>query len=264
MDKTYAKRLHRYEMVLRGFFLNALRLQIKPYKDFYNQNGYLGSPELLIAPDAFLRAYSDSYRFISDAEMYPEWLRQDVDYKKSQKDFSVEDGFLIISETLKSFFVQASLTNYNTIRDELNDTTISAINDFVNKARLSGSTDAEIIKAMSTVFEDKLRTRSTLIGSTEANTILGLVKRQTSSAYFNQRGVVGYKTWFTRRDERVRRTHIEVDGRTLPIDTKYVLNNPRGGVELADFPCQHTLSAANRVHCRCYLEYHSDPNKFKR
>lgn len=263
MDKTYAQRLHKYELVLRGFFLTALRLQLKPYKDFFISHGYLGQPIDLIRSDSLQIAYIQSYRFISDAEMYPEWIRQDKQYKASKKDFSLEDGFLIVSETLKAFFLQASMTYYNRMQSDLNDTSIQMINRFVSDMRAAGASDSEIYSALSKEYETLLRNRAGVMSATEANTIFGLVKKTTASQYYTQNGVVGYKTWFTRLDERVRHTHTEVEGRTLPMDTAFTLNNPRGGIEFAQYPGDPDLSAANRVHCRCMLEYHSDPNLYK-
>lgn len=259
MDKTYAQRLHKYELALRGFFLVSLRLQIKPYNQFYQSNGYLGRPQDLIDNDALLKAYSDSYRYISDAETYPEWKRQDMQLKKSQKDIGVDDDFFVVSETLRTFFAQLGIVNYNKIRDDLNQTTIDSINKFVANARADGYSDAQIYEAMSSVYSDTMRTRAGVIASTEATTIFNIVKGKVADTFFDQKGVTGYKTWFTRQDERVRHTHTEVEGRTLPIDTKYVLNRPKGGVEFCDAPGDVSLSAENRIHCRCYLEHHSDP-----
>lgn len=263
MDRTYPQRLHKHELVLRGFFLNALRLQLRPFKDFFVSHGYLGSPNDLIKPQSLKTAYIDSYMYISDAEMYNEWRMQEYDYKNSQKDGFIDDGFLIVSETLKSFFLQASLNYYNTMGQELTDTSIEMLDRFIKNARSNGASDSDIISALDGSYNNDLRIRAGVIGATEASTIFNLVKRVTAAKFFNQKGIVGYKTWLTRLDELVRHTHEEVEKRTIPLDSKFVLNKKRGGIEFADQPCDPVLSAANRINCRCVCDYHSDPDKYK-
>lgn len=264
MDKTYAQRLHKYELVLRGFFLNALRLQIKPYKDFFNRNGYLGSIPDLIATDSLSRAYIESYKYISSSEMYNEWLRQSASYKKTGKALDDEDGWLLVESILNNLFIQSAYTAYNIVRNDLNETSVKLLTNFVNDARAKGYSDSEIMDSINSQYENTLRNRAGVFGATEANGIMMMSKRNVAAQFFTQKGIVGYKTWFTRRDEAVRHTHVEVDNRTLPIDTSFVLNRPRGwGIEFADVPGDPQLSVGNRANCRCYCEFHSDPNEFK-
>lgn len=58
--------------------------------------------------------------------------------------------------------------------------------------------------------------------------------------------------WITARDERVRPTHVEADGQTIPANLRYVLTHPsHGGQELAQAPRDPDLSLGNRISCRC-------------
>lgn len=58
--------------------------------------------------------------------------------------------------------------------------------------------------------------------------------------------------WMSARDERVRPTHVEADGQTVPDNLRYVLTHPStGGHELARAPRDPDLSVGNRINCRC-------------
>jgi hypothetical protein len=58
--------------------------------------------------------------------------------------------------------------------------------------------------------------------------------------------------WITARDERVRPTHVEADGQTIPANLRYSLTHPsHGGNELARAPRDPDLSIGNRIQCRC-------------
>lgn len=60
------------------------------------------------------------------------------------------------------------------------------------------------------------------------------------------------RTWVTMRDERVRPSHFEADGQTIPANLRFILDKPDGvGTELARAPRDPALSAANAANCRC-------------
>ena len=61
-----------------------------------------------------------------------------------------------------------------------------------------------------------------------------------------------HKTWVTMQDNRVRDTHMEVDGTTIPIDEAFQV----GGSELL-FPGDDSLGAdaSELANCRCTVEY---------
>lgn len=264
MDKTYAQRLHKTELVLRGFFLNALRLQIKPFKDFFVSHGYLPSPEDYISPQPFLRAYNDSYRYVVSNETKLKWDLLEKDFVANQKDYDPDLGYDLIFDEIRAYFLSVVSSYYSNVSGDLNRVSIERLKSFINKSRAAGMNDAQIAAAINTEFDGELRVRAGGIAATEATSIMQSVANKVAQEYYSQRGVTGYRTWLTREDERVRHTHVEVDKRTLPIDVKFVLNRKRGGIEFADYPGQETLSAENRVHCRCMLDYHSDALKYKR
>jgi hypothetical protein len=57
--------------------------------------------------------------------------------------------------------------------------------------------------------------------------------------------------WITAQDERVRPTHRDADGQTVPDNLRFALERPGGGHELAQAPRDPDLSLANRQNCRC-------------
>lgn len=88
-------------------------------------------------------------------------------------------------------------------------------------------------------------TRATIVAVNESNSILGYKQLQEAKEQ-------GYaiKEWITERDKKVRKTHREVDGIKIPIDSKFIV----GGSEMS-YP--HDLSAPpeETVNCRCTLSF---------
>lgn len=67
-----------------------------------------------------------------------------------------------------------------------------------------------------------------------------------------------HKEWNTQRDERVRKTrfHQQVDRKRIPIDSKWKV-----GREEAEYPGDMSLSAGERINCRCYVTYFNSPDE---
>lgn len=59
------------------------------------------------------------------------------------------------------------------------------------------------------------------------------------------------RTWVTMRDERVRQTHVDTDGQTIPANLRFKVPKPGspGEHELARHPRDPSLSAANAINC---------------
>ena len=87
--------------------------------------------------------------------------------------------------------------------------------------------------------------RAMAIGENEANSILNYSELQKAIDE-------GYttKTWVTERDNRVRKTHKEVDGVTIPIKEYFIVGN---GVMLA--PHDEYNNPDECVNCRCSLKF---------
>lgn len=90
--------------------------------------------------------------------------------------------------------------------------------------------------------------RALLIGETETNMIGNDDSLMSAIAEGKQ-----WKTWVTMRDKRVRETHTEVDGMTIPINDFFQVGDaemlyPSDEENAYDYP-EETVS------CRCVLEY---------
>lgn len=60
------------------------------------------------------------------------------------------------------------------------------------------------------------------------------------------------KTWLTVRDEKVRHSHAETDGQTVPENLRYKVPSTTGvGTDLGRKPRDPALPFLNRVECRC-------------
>lgn len=89
--------------------------------------------------------------------------------------------------------------------------------------------------------------RVDLISENESNTIFNYKQFQEALKAGKTR-----KRWITERDERVRKTHAEVDGETIPIESTFLVGN-----SLMDYPkdCRYGANAEEIVNCRCTIDY---------
>lgn len=87
--------------------------------------------------------------------------------------------------------------------------------------------------------------RATLISVNEANSILGYRKLQEAK----EKGYTR-KTWITERDNRVRKTHREVNGETIDIDRLFLVGN-----SLMAYPHDFSAEPEEVCGCRCSIKY---------
>lgn len=89
--------------------------------------------------------------------------------------------------------------------------------------------------------------RATNIACNEANTVINYAELQEAK----EQGYL-YKQWLTELDEKVRPTHEEMEGITIPIDEPFVV-----GTSYMMMPHDITLGAeaSEIVNCRCSLIY---------
>lgn len=87
--------------------------------------------------------------------------------------------------------------------------------------------------------------RATIGSANESNTIIGYSELEEAS----EDGFT-MKRWRTQRDNRVRRTHREMEGKTIPIDDYFIV----GGSPLL-YPCDPEGDEKEIAGCRCALDY---------
>ena len=80
-------------------------------------------------------------------------------------------------------------------------------------------------------------------------------------------GLVTVKEWIAAKDNRTRRIprdqfdHLNMDGKKLPIDETFKLQNKKGGFDLMLHPCDSSGSAGDVCNCRCTLGYEAQRDK---
>ena len=123
-----------------------------------------------------------------------------------------------------------------------------------NPDRYSGKVERAVESIVDTTIKNpdteyfKSDERALLISETEAN----MIGNDDSLLEAIAEGKM-WKTWNTLRDKRVRETHTEVDGLTIPIDEYFQVGN----AELL-YPCDEENGWNNPeelVNCRCSLSY---------
>lgn len=87
--------------------------------------------------------------------------------------------------------------------------------------------------------------RSTLIAVNEANSIMGYQQLQDTIKQGFTR-----KTWITERDNRVRKTHREVDRETIGITEMFLVGN-----SLMAYPHDFSAETQEICGCRCSIKY---------
>lgn len=97
--------------------------------------------------------------------------------------------------------------------------------------------------------------RATAIGENEANSILNYKDLQKAI----EEGYVK-KRWVTEKDNRVRRTHSAVEGKTIPITEYFIV----GDVPMMMPHDPECLDEREIVNCRCSLEYIDKNGKIKK
>lgn len=80
-------------------------------------------------------------------------------------------------------------------------------------------------------------------------------------------GLVTIKEWISAKDNRTRRIprdqfdHYHIDGKKIPMDETFKLQNKKGGFDLMLHPCDSTGSAGDVCNCRCTLGFEAQRDK---
>lgn len=98
-------------------------------------------------------------------------------------------------------------------------------------------------------IEVEIDKRATLIAETETN-----VSKNTEQYVKAIADGKTKKTWITMRDDRVRKSHIPMEGQTIKSDDLFNVNG-----SLMRYPCDDEYGANPKeiIDCRCVVEYHN-------
>lgn len=186
-----------------------------------------------------------------------------VGEKEDRKEFAgkLEDELFEIMVLIYTVIEQQTLGNIPTVTARLEETIkdlvseytvpdsemLSYINqystNFVDTTvkHLQTAAEGEEEKAAYYVSEDRARYNA----ENEANTIFNYEQfRQAKADGFTR------KQWITMKDERVRRTHAQVGGMTIPIDEFFKVGDAM--LLYPKMPCDHPEETVN---CRCTLRF---------
>ena len=123
----------------------------------------------------------------------------------------------------------------------INDITYRKLKEIVIQVVQEGKTVIDLRDEIRGMFKDMTAGRAMTIARTET---VGAYNFGTVEAW-RQSGVVQTKTWLSARDDRVRDSHKELDGETVPLDQ--IFSN---GLE---FPGQTGGAPGEVINCRCNL-----------
>lgn len=236
----YARYHKTIEKQVRPYFRRALNRSIEPVLSFARAYGLeMVNPDA-IATDIWSQAYIDVYQLIGVKTARKEYYRQKgLDAEKIDLIGFLKD---VWSSTLRSYALRYTYQ----ISRELNDTTINIIRKALGDVAALGLDRTGAIRLFEKTVKGEMRTRSNTISRTEATTISNLGKEIGARSWIDEQGGGGYKVWLGRADKRERKTHLHTNNIVLPIGEMYDLDG-----ELCERPGDVTLSAKERINCRC-------------
>jgi hypothetical protein len=144
---------------------------------------------------------------------------------------------------------------------EITETTKEQIRRFLIQSAEENLTLPESIKLLRTA--DITAYRAEMIARTET----GRAANIGSMVGAVSTGLVTMKEWIAAKDNRTRRIprdqfdHLNMDGKKLPIDETFKLQNKKGGFDLMLHPCDSSGSAGDVCNCRCTLGYEAQRDK---
>lgn len=145
----------------------------------------------------------------------------------------------IADKTLK-LAQEASKFTLETITDEVKD----AIQDALASGFSAGETISDVTERIKSVYEFAVEGRAERIARTE---VLSAANAGNFEAL--KRAGVEEKEWLSSQDDRVRETHAELDGRSVPLNQPFITSS---GSALM-FPGDPSGEPGEIINCRCTL-----------
>lgn len=149
-------------------------------------------------------------------------------------------------------FVQASLAQTENflvrVPNETYDLVVAEISDGINAGENQEQLAQRVDRVLTYTDSERWPNRARVIARTETTRAYGA---GTTAAGMEQSRVTGrvlQKTWRTEHDERVRLSHKDADGQTVPIYMPFLVEG-----EALMFPGDPAGSPDNVINCRCDL-----------
>jgi hypothetical protein len=223
-------------------FRRAFSKQIAQFTTALKQIGNLGAAEMLLSlyikPEPMFEAYRNVYR-ATGFKFANRAYQKLVGNKKNQQ---IENNWFL-------FFDNYVLNNAGVLIQGIDETTRNVLRTILSNANQEGLDIFQTVNAIMQIWPEIERYRAERIARTETVTAANLGSEQGAEAT----GLALRKRWLATADNRTRDSHRMMDGRETNVKGDFVLPN----METAQYPGDPSLSAGERINCRCtqiYLE----------
>lgn len=239
----FARQQRIAEKQLYPYFRKALRKQVAGVIEWVRLNDLQGVPiEALIDRSVWQDVYPKIFQLIgmklARQEFYRQRTLEGMETKASAIDFLVDVWSGILRD--------AALTYTYGIERALNSRTVRIIQEALGGDYSLGMDRLGRIRLFEKDLDGRMKMRAGTISRTESTTIANLGKDLGARSWIEQQGGQGYKAWLGRNDARERPSHLSENNTIVEIDGYYDLDG-----ELAIRPGDLTLSAKQRLNCRC-------------
>ena len=121
------------------------------------------------------------------------------------------------------------------------------IKDAIQAGIDAGESNADLAKRIKTAFNELSDERAKVVATTETGAAYSYARHEGMKSLG-----IEYKQWLSAQDDRVRRTHRQMDEQVVPMaGTFAVTRESDGGLDLMQHPCDPAGSAENCINCRC-------------
>lgn len=165
----------------------------------------------------------------------------------------VDKPFKSLNSISKSFNTTKSINNemaglvWRDRNKQHRDKLIYDINSTIKKGLSNGETYSTMARKL-TEINNVDRNKANTIIRTETKRVINEAQRETLDKV-KDAGVVMVKTWNTVNDERVRDSHADLDGVTIPYDDDFTTRLGNSGFG----PQQLNDDGEDSINCRCFL-----------
>lgn len=238
--QLYAKQQRIAERELLPIFRKALKDSISQVIDYVKNFGTETNPIFLIDESIWQKAYSKAYNQIGIKIAKQEYYRQrGLENTKA-------DGIGFLIDVWTSLFKDYATNYIYKIATDLNANTIKIITEALGEINALGLDKDGAVRLFEKTVNGKMKLRSLVISRTESTTITNLGKEIGAMAWLDESGQSGFKVWLGRNDKRERQSHLSENDTIIKLSDKYNLDG-----QLCDRPGDITLTANQRINCRC-------------
>jgi HK97 family phage portal protein len=185
----------------------------------------------------FYNQLTDTGKAKSNSNGLKSWIKQDI---PTEGEFRWDDPNLVTY--LENWCVSRS--------GYIVDTTLNDVLDRISSLNSQGYTQQQIVKEIRGM-SNLSSYRSNLISKTE---VVGFHNYAHHEAAV-QTKVVNSKKWISSADDRVRDSHKDIDGKSVPIDMNFKVGTDKTGFHDLKFPGDPMGPPSEIIHCRCALAY---------